>query len=120
MPNGRSAATTRLGRIEVSPRGIVPLGRQAHAPRGSALGLRGNDQVSCPRHLPTILEEERFQMLELELEEDILNPGRHPTVDECIEGPMGLSLEISIVEEASSSSQSLKIVPKAGVEFVPI
>ena len=60
----RSAAMSSLGHVEVSPRGIVPLGRQAHAPRGSALGLRGNDQISCWRHLEMILEEEPFQMLE--------------------------------------------------------
>ena len=47
VPYGRSGAMPRLGRIEVSPRGIVPLGRQAHAPRGSTLGLRDYDQASC-------------------------------------------------------------------------
>ena len=120
VPYGRSVATQSLGPIEVSPRGIVPLGRQAHEPRGSALGLRDNAQNSCWRHLGTILEEEPYQLLELELEEGILDPGHHTTVEECIEGPRGLSLEVQSVKKASDSSQSLKVVPKAGIEFVPI
>ena len=59
-------------------------------------------------------------MLEQELEEVILSPGCHHTVDECFEGPMGLSLKDYSVDEASDSSQSIRVVPKAGVEFVSI
>ena len=50
----------------------------------------------------------------------MLTPGHHIVDEGCMEGFSGLSLHILTIEEASINSQSLRVVPKAGVEFVPI
>ena len=37
-----------------------------------------------------------------------------------MDGPSGLSLQVLSVKEALDNSRSLKVVPKVGMEFVPI
>ena len=90
VPMGRPVAMTRLSPIEATP-WVLPLGRPGHEQRCRPLGFRDYGDDSCPRHLPTILEEEKLE-LELAMKESRL--GDYNNDEECMDSPQALDVEV--------------------------